>query len=119
MSESKSKFSALLRSRKEDGAPEAEPQAPAPALKSQPRPKPATAASGAGDTAAKRPRGRPKANGKRLNPEYTQVTAYIPAELHTETKINLIRSGKREFSILIEELLTSWNKKQEVPQHAA
>ena len=33
------------------------------------------------------------------------------AELHTETKINLIRSGKREFSILIEELLTSWNKK--------
>lgn len=118
MSENKSKFSALLRSRKEETTPEAEPQAPATAQKSQPRPKSATAASGAGDAAAKRPRGRPKANGKRLNPEYTQVTAYIPAGLHTETKINLIRSGKREFSILIEELLTSWNKKHGTEQTA-
>lgn len=117
MSEKPGKFSAIFRARKEEPTPEAEPEAPA--SKPQSRPKTAAAtASGAGDAAAKRPRGRPKANGKRLNPEYTQVTAYIPAELHTETKINLIRSGKREFSILIEELLTTWNKKHGSQQTA-
>ena len=115
MSEKPSKFSALLQKRKEESSTVAEPEAPA--EKAQNRTK--TAASGAGDTASKRPRGRPKANGKRLNPGYTQVTAYIPANLHTETKINLIRSGKREFSILIEELLTTWNKKHGTAEQPA
>lgn len=115
MSEKQSKFSALLSARKEEPKPEPE----APATKTSSRPKAATGVSGAGETAPKRQRGRPKANGKRLNPEYTQVTAYIPAELHTETKINLIRSGKREFSILIEELLTTWNKKNGTAQQTA
>jgi hypothetical protein len=32
--------------------------------------------------------------------------------LHDKTKINLIRQGKREFSELVEELLTAWNKQQ-------
>lgn len=116
MSEKQSKFSALLRNRKEDSTDTAgEPQAPP--LKD---PAAVTVAAGrAGDPGPKRPRGRPKANGKRLNPDYTQVTAYIPADLHTQTKINLIRTGKREFSILIEELLTTWNKKQGAPQQAA
>ena len=116
MSEKQSKFSALLRTHREDV--KESPEAPQPPLaKAQTSPKPS--AGGAGEAPAKRPRGRPKSNGKRLNPDYTQVTAYIPADLHTATKINLIRSGKREFSILIEELLTTWNKKQEAPQHAA
>lgn len=117
MSEKPGKFSALLRARKEEPTPEAEPEAPA--SKAQSRPKTAATASGAGDPAPKRQRGRPKANGKRLNPDYTQVTAYIPAGLHTETKINLIRSGKREFSILIEELLTNWNKKHGTTEQTA
>lgn len=107
MSEKAGKFSALLRARKEEPTPEAEPESPVSKAQSLK----AAATSGAGATVIKRPRGRPKANGKRLNPDYTQVTAYIPADLHTETKINLIRSGKREFSILIEELLITWNKK--------
>lgn len=106
MSEKVSKFSALLRSRTEE-QPQEEPQPP----KSAQRQKPAPSTGEGAPAASKRPRGRPKANGKRLNPDYTQVTAYIPADLHTQTKINLIRSGKREFSILIEELLTAWNKK--------
>jgi len=56
----------------------------------------------------------PKARrgGKRLNPDYNQVTAYIPTALHDETKINLIRNGNREFSELIAELLADWNQKQ-------
>ena len=115
MSEKQSKFSALLNARKEESKPLVE----TPASKPPSRPKAAVAATGVGETTPKRQRGRPKANGKRLNPGYTQVTAYIPAELHTETKINLIRSGKREFSILIEELLTTWNKKTSSLQQSA
>ena len=46
-----------------------------------------------------------RGQGKRLNPDYSQVTAYIPTKLPNETKINLIRNGKREFCELVEELL--------------
>lgn len=64
------------------------------------------------ETAPVAKRGRPGGHGKRLNPDYSQVTAYIPAKLHDETKINLIRGGKREFSELVEELLIAWNHAQ-------
>ena len=57
-------------------------------------------------------RGRPGGQGKRGNPDYAQVTAYIPKTLHDETKVNLIRQDNREFSQLVEELLTGWNLKQ-------
>lgn len=57
-------------------------------------------------------RGRPGGQGKRGNPDYAQVTAYIPKTLHDETKVNLIRQGNKEFSQLVEELLTGWNLKQ-------
>jgi hypothetical protein len=85
MTEKPSKFAGMLRTRKEGETPEAEP-------------------------AAKR--GRPGGKGKRLNPDYAQVTAYIRRTVHEETKINLIRQGNREFSELVEELLTGWNLKQ-------
>ena len=81
MKEPKSKFSELLRNRQERAEPE-------PTTK----------------------RGRPGGRGKRLNPDYSQVTAYIPTTLHDETKIKLIRQGNREFSALVEELLTVWNQ---------
>ena len=54
-------------------------------------------------------RGRPGGKGKRLNPDYAQVTAYIPRKLHEETKIRLIQQGNREFSELIFDLLLDWN----------
>jgi hypothetical protein len=57
-------------------------------------------------------RGRPGGRGKRGNPDYAQVTAYIPKTLHDETKVNLIRQGNKEFSQLVEELLSNWNLKQ-------
>jgi hypothetical protein len=57
-------------------------------------------------------RGRPGGQGKQGNPDYAQVTAYIPKTLHDETKVNLIRQGNKEFSQLVEELLTGWNLKQ-------
>ena len=62
-------------------------------------------------SARKKRAGRP--NGKRTNPNYGQVTAYIPKTLHEEVKIALIKEGRKEFSTLVEELLSEWmqNKK--------
>ena len=70
------------------------------------------AAQGTEAPTTKPTRGRPGGKGKRLNPDYSQVTAYIPKTLHNETKVNLIRQGNREFSELVEELLSVWNQKQ-------
>ena len=56
--------------------------------------------------AVNRRRGRPP--GKRTNPDYQQVTIYIPRALHNEAKIALIQEGRKEFSELIGELLASW-----------
>jgi len=51
--------------------------------------------------------GRPK--GKRSNPDYEQVTAYIRSQTYRDVKIALLqRGGDREFSELVEELLTDW-----------
>ncbi len=85
MKEKPSKFADMLRTRKDDETPEVEPTAK---------------------------RGRPGGQGKRGNPNYAQVTAYIPKKLHNETKVNLIRLNNREFSQLVEELLWDWNMKQ-------
>lgn len=49
-----------------------------------------------------------KRRGKRNNPTYTQVTAYIPRALHDEVKISLIRQGEQDFSTLVETLLREW-----------
>lgn len=54
-----------------------------------------------------KPRGRPK--GKRSNPDFEQVTAYIRKRTHQEVKIALLQEGEdREFSELVEELLDQW-----------
>ena len=60
-------------------------------------------------------RGRPQgpAGGKRSDPDYEQISAYVPRKLHQNVKLALLRaeveSGeKQEFSTLIENLLTSW-----------
>ncbi len=53
-------------------------------------------------------RGRP-AGGKRHNPDYEQVGAYVPKELNKRVKMRLLEMDKdREFSELIEFLLKSW-----------
>jgi len=54
-------------------------------------------------------RGRPK--GKRSDPDYEQVTAYIRKDTHASIKIALLQEGqKREFSHLVQELLDEWLK---------
>src|SRR3712207_5060782 len=53
-------------------------------------------------------RGRP-AGGKRTNPDYEQVAAYIPKELNKRVKMRLLELDKpREFSELVEFLLKKW-----------
>jgi hypothetical protein len=59
------------------------------------------------DTLATPKRGRPA--GKRSNPDFEQVTAYIRKRTHADVKIALLREGqKREFSALVEDLLAGW-----------
>ena len=52
-------------------------------------------------------RGRPC--GKRSDPDFEQVTAYIRKQTHQGVKIALLQEGKgQEFSELIEVLLAKW-----------
>ena len=52
-------------------------------------------------------RGRPL--GKRSNPDFEQVTAYVRSQTYRQTKIALLQQSELEdFSELVEELLTEW-----------
>lgn len=54
-------------------------------------------------------RGRP--TGKRSDPDYEQTTAYIRKDTHRSVKIALLEDGEgREYSELVEELLSKWLK---------
>ena len=56
-------------------------------------------------------RGRPK--GKRSDPEFDQVTAYIRKDTYRKVKIALLGLQEpQEFSELLEELLYSWVSRQ-------
>lgn len=64
-----------------------------------------TAATG---SSSKR-RGRP--TGKRSDPDFEQTTAYIRKDTHRNVKIALLQEGEeREYSELVEELLSKWLK---------
>lgn len=51
----------------------------------------------------------PKRVGKRSNPDYTQITAYIRKNTHEDVMRKIYK--RQEFSELLEELLTEWLKK--------
>jgi hypothetical protein len=52
-------------------------------------------------------RGRPP--GKRSDPDFTQITAYLRTKTIEDVKIKLIKQGStQDFSELIEELLSVW-----------
>jgi hypothetical protein len=54
-------------------------------------------------------RGRPP--GKRRHPDFEQITAYIRKDTHHQVKLALLRELKgRQFSELVEELLSTWLK---------
>jgi hypothetical protein len=67
-----------------------------------------SSASAATGSASKR-RGRP--TGKRSDPDFEQTTAYIRKDTHRNVKIALLEEGEeREYSELVEELLSKWLK---------
>jgi hypothetical protein len=54
-------------------------------------------------------RGRPRA--KRSSQDFAQATAYIRKETYTAVK-HLLLDQKKEYSVLVQELLDEWLKKQ-------
>jgi hypothetical protein len=52
--------------------------------------------------------GRPP--GKRSDPDYGPVTAWIRKGTYQSVRERLFKEGRREFSVLVEELLQSWLK---------
>lgn len=51
--------------------------------------------------------GRPR--GKRSDPDFEQITAYIRKQTHQGVKIALLQEGQgQEFSELVEDLLAEW-----------
>ena len=75
------------------------------------RGKASTKKSSQGPEAPARRRGRP--TGKRSDPDFEQTTAYIRKETHRKVKIALLQEGEgREYSELVEDLLSEWLKTQ-------
>ena len=51
-----------------------------------------------------------KTVGKRSDPDYTQITAYVRKETHENVMREIYK--RQEFSELVEELLSEWMKKR-------
>lgn len=65
-----------------------------------PRPAPAEAPA---------PRGPGRPRGKRSDPAFEQVTAYVPRALYRRVRIALLEADRgQEFSELVAELLVNW-----------
>ncbi|HVK05183.1 MAG TPA: hypothetical protein VM490_17025 [Armatimonadaceae bacterium] len=73
-----------------------------------PAPPTTTAAAPPQQQQERRGPGRPR-SGKRSDPDYTQVTAYVRAATYKRVKMALMAEDRgREFSDLVETLLTGW-----------
>jgi hypothetical protein len=59
------------------------------------------------ETAEPKKPGRPK-NGKRSNPGYVQVSAYIPRHVYLAAKHKMLDEGNREFSDVVREFITDY-----------
>lgn len=80
---------------------------------------PQSAPSQPDTTAKSKKRGPGRPRGRRSNPEYTQISAYIPLDLLLEVQDELAEERRekkqrtpRPVSDLMEELLANWLKKQ-------
>jgi hypothetical protein len=57
---------------------------------------------------------QPKTKGKRSDPDYEQVSAYIRKDTYKNVKIALLQGeDSKNFSDLVEELLEQWLTSQE------
>jgi hypothetical protein len=94
-----SKFSRLLE--------EAKQGKESPALASS-KPVPAKAKAKANKPTAR----EGKATGRRSDPNYVGVFAYIPKTLNEDVKTLLVKNKEHDFSSLVETLLQQWLSKQ-------
>ena len=102
-----SKYGELLRGAKARTGTVDDPSAESP----RPVEAPASAlpSSTPSDPPAPPRRGRPP--GKRSDPGFVQVTAYVPGDLYRRVRIGLLEDAKgQEFSELVAELLVDWVK---------
>ncbi len=105
-----SKFSSIFQPEEEPAVEETPVQAIAPVVEKEPAPTPLPV-PGQGSEAPRRA-GRPA--GKKSNPSYRQVTAYVRKDLYRDVTDALYdesrgRDTKRkEFSELVDELLEQW-----------
>ena len=67
------------------------------------------AAKRQGSTVSAQKIGKSKTPGKRSDPSYTQITAYIRKDTHESVMRKIYK--RQEFSELIEKLLTDWMRK--------
>jgi hypothetical protein len=95
-----SRFDGILKAKGRGPAAQETPEETPPA-EASPDPSPVAPPSPA-------PRkGRPP--GKRSNPAFEQVTAYIPGDLYRKVRIGLLEDAKgQEFSELVADLLSAW-----------
>lgn len=102
MSKAGNKFN-FLRDRK--GTPE-EPEKEIEVLPEEPVEPPVPKAKVDRQLPPEQPKKMGRPRGKRSDPEYEQVTAYIRRATHTAVKISLLQENEgREFSELVEDLL--------------
>jgi len=59
------------------------------------------------------PKGPGRPRGKRTDPDFEQVTAYIRKDTHRNVQIALLNEAqRRQFSTLVEDLLSEWLNKR-------
>lgn len=102
------KFAAILQARHEPTGEETAAVSPA-------QRNPVTLAAASMGSAI----GRPGGKGKKRDPNYQQVTAYIPRQLHTNATVALrlanqihVDADKEDFSELLSRLLADWYQHQ-------
>lgn len=107
-----SRFDEMMKTAKQRGPtpPTADPD-PAPAPKSRQAETTGRHSPAPPEPPAARRPGRP--TGKKSDPTFEQVTAYVPRELYGEVRGALWKDhDRREFSSLVEELLREWLESQ-------
>lgn len=114
-----SKFSAIFeqgrrRGPEPDQAPPADAPVPPPASQPDPPAVQGPAPIATTDTPPALPsRGPGRPRGKRSDPDFEQVTAYLPSALYTRVRIALMEDGRRQdFSGLMADLLTEWSNRR-------
>ncbi len=123
MATRRSKFQSIFVSDDLDPEAASVPELVVPLVKAMPTPTPIAAEGGTASEAeisAPRRTGRP-AIGKKSNPNYRQVTAYIRKDLYRDVTDMLYDEGRgrdtkrKEFSELVDELLERWRQERQNP----